>query len=101
MTTPAPRAPRPVRVAAFVGLLAAGQLAALGLQFARGFVPFRRAPGRVPYSWDMFATDIERCDVRWDPPVVVGGRRIASLRDSGLPFEWDRAFASAGWYGAA
>ena len=83
----APRTPR--QVLRFVVPLAALQLLALGAQFALGFRPFRTAPTRVPFSWDMFAVPIERCDLRFSPPIRREGKVIESLRAAGPPFEWD------------
>ena len=65
------------------------QLLALAAQFALGFRPFLTEPTRVPFSWDMFAVPIERCDLRFSPPLRRGDRMIGSLRGAGPPFEWD------------
>ena len=74
-------------VALFVAGLLGVQLVALGQQLAAGYRPFGPPPVRVPLSWDMFATRIERCDVRWDPPLPVHGGldRFSRLAQ---PIEW-------------
>jgi hypothetical protein len=82
----------PVYVAGFLSVLVLAQATALVTQVARGYRPFRDAPTRVPLSWDMFATAITRCDVRWDPPLVNEGHVIARLRDAGMRFEWDPVY---------
>jgi hypothetical protein len=82
----------PVYVAGLLAVLVLAQTAALATQVARGYRPFGDAPGRVPLSWDMFATNITRCDVHWDPPLVNQGHVIARLSDTGMPFEWDPVY---------
>jgi hypothetical protein len=74
-------------VALFAGALFGAQLFALGRQLAAGYRPFGAPPVRVPLSWDMFATHIERCDVTWDPPLPVRGG-LARLAGLGRPIEW-------------
>jgi hypothetical protein len=76
----------------FIVLLTLVQLTAIGLQFARGFRPFRRPPSRVPFSWDMFANPLERCQLIWTPPLHTPGVPLASLRQAGLRWEWDIIF---------
>jgi hypothetical protein len=78
---------RPVLVGLFVVGLFGVQLYALGRQVASGYRPFGPPPLRVALSWDMFATRIERCDVRWDPPLPVRGGldRFSRLA---RPIEW-------------
>jgi hypothetical protein len=82
----------PTYVAAFLSLLGLAQAGALVAQVVRGYRPFIHAPDRVVLSWDMFSTAISRCDVRWDPPLDVGGRPVARLHDTGLPIEWDPVY---------
>jgi hypothetical protein len=98
-----------------VALLVVTQAVAMGAQFASGYRPFGQAPIRVPLSWDMFATAISRCDVRWDPPLrtppqedLEQSRRpglwfhpLARLRDTGLPLEWDIVYDHVDDYEAA
>lgn len=82
----------PIRRAAIVfvvALLIVVQALAMATQFGRGYRPFGKAPTRVPFSWDMFAVDIDRCGVQFDPPVVYGGRTVSSLTEPLAPFEWD------------
>ena len=57
------RRARPQRLAAVLVLtgLVAVQAIAFGAQLATGFRPFGAAPGRVPFSWDMFAIRLDRC----------------------------------------
>jgi hypothetical protein len=71
-----------------VGLLFVAQAGALARQLVTGYRPFGAAPTRVPLSWDMFATHIERCEVSWDPPLLLGGPAIQRLSAIGRPFEW-------------
>jgi hypothetical protein len=96
MAARTPESPR--RVALFLLLLALPQAAALGVQFARGFRPWRREPVRVPLSWDMFAVRIERCAVAWNPPITVNGKLLPSLARSAGPIEWDYVNDSAEQY---
>jgi hypothetical protein len=65
---------------------------AIGGQLEAGYRPFTHVPIRVALSWDMFSTAITRCDVHWDPPVVVRGTRLASLREAGTALEWDPVY---------
>jgi hypothetical protein len=94
------RSESPRRTALFLLLLALPQAAALGVQFARGFRPWRREPVRVPLSWDMFAVRIERCTVDWSPPVAVSGRPLPSLSRAAGPVEWDYVNDSQAQYRA-
>jgi hypothetical protein len=82
----------PVYVAGFLLLLVVPQLAAIRGQLQAGYRPFTHVPIRVPLSWDMFSTAITRCDVHWDPPVVVRGTTLASLRQAGSALEWDPVY---------
>jgi len=68
------------------------QLVAFSTQFARGFIPFTTAPGRVPYSWDMFAPPTERCILTWTPPLQIGRKTISSFNEMGPTLEWDIAY---------
>ena len=76
------------------------QALAFGRQFALGFRPFHTAPQRVPLSWDMFAIDIERCDIRWSPPLQIDGTTIPSLHALSAPFEWDVVYNTREHYRA-
>jgi hypothetical protein len=64
------------------------QALAFGAQIRAGFRPFGAPPGRVAFSWDMFSVRIERCDLRWDPPLPLGSG-VARLRDVAPLLEWD------------
>ena len=79
-----------------VALLVAAQGVALAVQVADGFVPFGPPPGRVPLSWDMFATSVERCDVTWTPPLEgPRGGELASLADLAPRLEWNLVLPAA------
>lgn len=78
---------RLVLVGVFAGALFGLQLVALARQLAAGYRPFGQPPVRVALSWDMFATRIERCDVRWDPPLPVRGG-LSRFADLAQPIEW-------------
>ena len=82
-------AARPWLIAAFLALLVSVQLVALGQQFALGYRPFVHPPARVPLSWDMFAQPIERCELRWTPPLRIYGREVHAMPELGPRFEWD------------
>ena len=74
---------------------------ALARQFALGFRPFRHAATRVPFSWDMFAIDIERCDVRWSPSLSPkDGRalRVARISELSPTPEWNPVFETSAQY---
>jgi hypothetical protein len=73
-------------------LVALLQLSMLTRQFVLGFWPLRHDPQRVSFSWDMFATTVVRCDLRWDSPVVLGGRHLSALSDLNAPIEWNVIF---------
>jgi hypothetical protein len=81
-------AQRPLIVALFLCALVGVQLIAMARQFRAGFLPLMAAPTRVPFSWDMFAIPIERCDMRWEPalPIGVGPTTLRSLAPA---LEWD------------
>lgn len=99
MGAPADRRPR--FVAAALALVFLPQLGALALQVHRGFVPFgSTVPDRVALSWDMFATDVVRCDVRFDPPAPMAHGDFSSLRAASSPLEWDIAAHSVEGYRA-
>jgi hypothetical protein len=73
------------RVAYFLALctlLVVVQLRAEIVQVAGGYRPFGHPPERVAFSWDMFAVDLQRCVVSWDPP---------------LPLEWDTVMYVSGY----
>jgi hypothetical protein len=84
-----------------LGLLVIVQLGALVEQFRSGFRPFAHPPGRVPYSWDMFAIRLDRCIVGWDPPLEVEGQRVARWHDRIPALEFDTVFNDSDWYEAA
>lgn len=88
------------RAAALVVLLAGLQLGACGLQWQRGFRPGVTSASRVAYSWDMFATPIDRCALRWSPALPVAGG-VGQLSDVGRPLEWTPVFDSVAQYQAA
>ena len=79
---------RPVDKRALLLALFGLQAAAMAEQFARGFIPLVTAPQRIAGSWDMFAVRIERCDLRWDLPVLLTGREVTSLQALAAPPEW-------------
>jgi hypothetical protein len=78
-------------VALFAGALLGAQLVAMGRQLAAGYRPFGAPPVRVPLSWDMFATRIERCDIEWNPPLPVDGGLDRFSRRA-RPIEWFPVF---------
>lgn len=82
----------PALVAAFLFLLALPQVVGFTTQFVEGFVPFKTAPGRVIFSWDMFAPPIERCALKWLPPLKIGKSVISNFNQMGTTIEWDIAF---------
>lgn len=81
------RSPRSIAV--FLALLFLPQAYALTRQFRLGFRPLGPAPVRVALSWDMFATNIQRCRLAWYPPVPAPGGTLASLADLTPTLEWD------------
>lgn len=83
---------RAVYVGVVLGGLALPQLAAQEEQVRRGYRPFVTSPMRVSYSWDMFATPVERCAVTWDPPLQVDGRTVSSMSDRSPPLEFDTVY---------
>jgi hypothetical protein len=88
--------------AALCCALTAGQVAAQLGQLQSGFRPFWRAPGRVPYSWDMFSIQIDRCAISWDPPLLVDGKKVSRWADRAWPLEFDTVYNHASTYlGAA
>jgi hypothetical protein len=87
--------------ALLIAALAVLQLGAELLQVRSGFRPFRHAPARVPYSWDMFAIRIERCVVTWDPPLDVDGERVSRWHDRLPGLEFDSVFNDSDNYAAA
>ena len=92
---------RPFFVAFFLTAMAVVQIRAMLGQFQRGFVPFRTPPSRVPFSWDMFAIPIARCDVEWTPALPVRGG-LHHLRELGAPVEWDPIYnVPEGYFAAA
>jgi hypothetical protein len=97
----APLDRNPLYVAGFVLVLALAQGRALLQQYVSGYRPFGHAPSRVAFSWDMFATAITRCDVQWSPPLHIGDRTVARLRDAGRTLEWDPVYDSVDGYMSA
>ncbi|MGZ3649905.1 MAG: hypothetical protein ACXVB9_08005 [Bdellovibrionota bacterium] len=85
-------------VLAVLLLLGVGQAAGLTRQFQRGFRPFRAAPGRVAFSWDMFATRIERCSLTWDNPIFETNGAFFDLRQKSRTIEWQAIADSRGAY---
>jgi hypothetical protein len=78
--------------------LTVAQVAAQFGQLQAGFRPFSHAPGRVPYSWDMFAIQIDRCTMSWDPPIVVDGKKVSRWTDRTWLLEFDTVYNRAGTY---
>jgi hypothetical protein len=89
---------RTLRLIFFLAILIIPQLAALGLQFALGFRPFRQDPVRVALSWDMFSNRVERCVLSWNPPLNTPGAPLTSLHEAGLSLEWDLILDRMGSY---
>lgn len=87
-----PAVARKVWVLGIVVALFVPQAVAQVLQVQRGFRPFVQSPTRVSYSWDMFSTRVERCDVRWEPPLVVEGRSVERASDRSAPIEFDTVY---------
>ena len=79
----------PVLVALYLAPLVLVQAWAHVEQWALGFRPFAEPAHRVSFSWDMFAGRVERCVMRWDPPLVIGGRVLSSYDAMRPPVEWD------------
>ncbi len=70
-------------------------------QWEGGYRPFGPAPVRVPYSWDMFAIRIDRCSIRWDPPIEIAGARVSRWHDRTFPLEFDTVYDRAQAYEGA
>jgi hypothetical protein len=82
-----------------IAVLFLPQVYALALQVHRGFVPFgRTVPERVALSWDMFATSVVRCDVRFAPPASMAHGAFSSLGAASSPVEWDIVASSVDGY---
>jgi hypothetical protein len=82
--------------------IAAVQMRAQLLQWREAYRPFSHAPVRVPYSWDMFAIRLERCTIRWDPPLEIDGKPVSTWHDRAFPIEFDTVYNRArDYYGAA
>lgn len=64
------------------------QSGAFILQFREGFIPRKTVPVRVAFSWDMFATRIERCNATFTPPLAGLDPPLESLAKRSAPFEW-------------
>jgi hypothetical protein len=92
---------RALYVAVLLSVLVLVQLGAQALQVQSGYRPLSHPPGRVPYSWDMFAIRIDRCVVGWDPPLEVDGQRVARWHDRLPTLEFDAVFNDADWYASA
>ena len=89
-----------MRGAYFLGLCAlliVVQVRGLVVQVKDGYRPFGAPAHRVPYSWDMFAVDLDRCTVAWDPPLSIDGKPVARWRDRGVPLEWDSVTTAPGY----
>jgi hypothetical protein len=88
----------------YCGLLLAGLVAiqarAAVQQVVGGFRPFRHPPGRVAYSWDMFAIRMERCALSWAPPLAIEGASVSSWRDRSFSLEFDTVYNDARSYDA-
>jgi hypothetical protein len=81
-----------VYVAVLLAVLAGVQVRAQVAQWAGGYRPFAQAPSRVAYSWDMFAIRMDRCAVRWSPPLSIGGASVARWSDREPPVEFDTVY---------
>lgn len=81
---------------AYVGVLLGGlvvpQVWAQVEQVRSGYRPLVTSPTRVSYSWDMFATPVERCAVRWDPPLRVDGQAVSEMNDRSPPIEFGTVY---------
>ncbi len=82
-------------VLGFILLLVLPQAIAFTTQFARGFVPFKTVPGRVMFSWDMFAVSLDRCVLSWQPPLKIGPKEVHAFHEMAAMLEWDIAFERA------
>jgi hypothetical protein len=50
----------------------------------------------------MFAIRLERCAIRWDPPLAIEGKRVSTWHDRSFPIEFDTVYDRArAYYGAA
>jgi hypothetical protein len=66
------------------------QAGAMQDQFASGFRPFAQEPTRQPFSWDMFAIRISRCNILWTPPLKTRtGLEVTSMADLSVTIEWN------------
>jgi hypothetical protein len=83
---------RAIYVGVLVLALAIPQAWAQVEQVRTGYRPFVTSPTRVSYSWDMFSTAVERCDVHWDPPLQVEGRPVSAMSDRSAPVEFDTVY---------
>ncbi|HEY0708123.1 MAG TPA: hypothetical protein VGG33_15065 [Polyangia bacterium] len=81
-------------------VLAVAQAGAFAKQFVLGFRPFGTPPVRVPLSWDMFSTHIERCEIAWQPPLPTAQGSIDKLSQTSRPLEWFAVRATQGDYRA-
>jgi hypothetical protein len=89
----------PWLVTSFLVAILSIQAVAFARQFQRGFVPLHAAPGRVPFSWDMFAVPIERCGIEWTPGLVFGeGKAYPTLRSMAPTLEWDPVYDTVADY---
>jgi hypothetical protein len=90
----------PAYAALFVAVLVLPQLLAMVGQVRAGYRPFVHAPVRVALSWDMFAVNIERCRMTFDPPLPPEAGRVARFRPVRQTLEWDPipVFDSVGTY---
>jgi len=94
------RLARPVLIAAVLGALGVVQARAQVLQVKHGFRPLEHEPGRVPFSWDMFAVRITRCTVDFEPPLKSrdGSRTVRSFAALSPVIEWNPVFNEAQHY---
>ena len=84
--------PQTAYVVLLIAALAGLQVRAEIGQIAAGFRPFVHPPSRVAYSWDMFAIRMDRCAIRWDPPLSIEGQQVARWRDRVWPIEFDSVY---------
>ncbi len=85
---------RPVLVLAVIGALVFLQARAQSRQIDAGYRFMEHEPGRVPFSWDMFAVKIQRCSVRFTVPLksANGTHHIRSFGELSPKIEWNPVF---------
>jgi hypothetical protein len=79
----------PAMVALYLAPLVVVQAWAQVEQWREGFRPFVAPAKRVAFSWDMFAVRVERCTIKFDPPIAIGDRTLTSYASMRAPLEWD------------